>query len=59
MKYALMIAIIVGMLLGLLNGYVSRNMVPAYRLKEHMLLHLLLGVVAAIFVTIAIYVVFD
>ncbi len=59
MKAAFMIGIIAGLLLGLLNAYVSKDKIPSHLFDEHIVLHMLLGAGAGVFFVVAMYIFFD
>ena len=59
MKTAFMLAIIAGLLLGLLNAYVSKDKIPSHLVDEHIVLHILLGAGAGVLFVVAMYVFFD
>ena len=59
MKTAFMLGIIAGLLLGLLNAYVSKDKIPSHRFDEHVVLHMLLGAGAGVLFVVAMYIFFD
>lgn len=59
MKTAFMLGIIAGLLLGLLNGYVTKDKIPSHLFNEHIVLHMLLGAGAGVLFVVAMYIFFN